>query len=161
MPFAQREGNLPGKVRWMTEERPGDPAEEIQALTIACPTMAAEGISGPSFNGDCHPWHIWLDMAGFMADAPNTKTLIIEPEMLDIIAELDEFKGAWRALGTLAPEPLSSLRHVATIESIGSSTHTWCPRNHSCSPVVISRLNRSLLSCIDRLLCFTMNGKRL
>jgi hypothetical protein len=39
-----------------------------------------------------------------------------------IIAELDEFKGAWQALGTLAPERLSALRRVATIESIGSST---------------------------------------
>ena len=61
-------------------------------------------------------------MAGFMADAINIKTLTIEPEMLDIIGELDEFKGAWRALGALAPERLSALRHVATIESIGSST---------------------------------------
>lgn len=61
-------------------------------------------------------------MAGFMADTLNTKTLVIEPEMLDIIAELDEFKGAWRALSTLAPERLSALRRVATIESIGSST---------------------------------------
>ncbi|HWB12936.1 MAG TPA: Fic family protein, partial [Pirellulales bacterium] len=34
----------------------------------------------------------------------------------------DEFKGAWRALGTLAPERLNALRRVATIESIGSST---------------------------------------
>lgn len=57
-----------------------------------------------------------------MADALNAKTLVIEPEMLDIIAELDEFKGAWRALSTLAPERLSALRRVATIESIGSST---------------------------------------
>jgi Fic family protein len=31
-------------------------------------------------------------------------------------------QGAWRALGTLAPERLSALRRVATIESIGSST---------------------------------------
>ena len=57
-----------------------------------------------------------------MADTLNTKTLVIEPGMLDIIAELDEFKGAWRALSTLAPERLSALRRVATIESIGSST---------------------------------------
>lgn len=39
-----------------------------------------------------------------------------------LIAEVDEFKGAWRALGTLAPDRLNALRHVATIESIGSST---------------------------------------
>ena len=28
-------------------------------------------------------------MAGFMVDTLNTKTLLIEPEILDIIAELD------------------------------------------------------------------------
>lgn len=54
--------------------------------------------------------------------AINLRTLTIEPEMLAIVAELDEFKGAWRALGTLAPERLSALRRVATVESIGSST---------------------------------------
>lgn len=52
----------------------------------------------------------------------NTKTLKITPEFLGLIAEIDEFKGAWKALGTLAPERLSALRRVATIESIGSST---------------------------------------
>lgn len=52
----------------------------------------------------------------------NIDTLQITPEILLLIAELDEFKGAWRALGTLAPERLSALRRVATIESIGSST---------------------------------------
>lgn len=52
----------------------------------------------------------------------NTETLTITPEILSLIAELDEFKGAWRALGTLAPERLSALCRVATIESIGSST---------------------------------------
>ncbi|MEM8985231.1 MAG: Fic family protein [Pseudomonadota bacterium] len=52
----------------------------------------------------------------------NLDTLQITPEILSLIAEIDEFKGAWQALGTLAPERLSALRHVATIESIGSST---------------------------------------
>ena len=52
----------------------------------------------------------------------NLETLTITEDILFIIAELDEFKGAWRALGRLAPERLSALRHVATIESIGSST---------------------------------------
>jgi Fic family protein len=52
----------------------------------------------------------------------NTDTIRITPEILALIAEIDEFKGAWRALGTLAPERLSALRRVATIESIGSST---------------------------------------
>jgi Fic family protein len=52
----------------------------------------------------------------------NISALKITPQILALIAELDEFKGAWRALGRLAPERLSSLRRVATIESIGSST---------------------------------------
>jgi Fic family protein len=52
----------------------------------------------------------------------QTGSLEITPEMLVLVAEIDEFKGAWRALGTLAPERLSALRRVATIESIGSST---------------------------------------
>lgn len=46
----------------------------------------------------------------------------ITSEILALIAGIDEFKGAWRALGTLAPDRLSALRRVATIESIGSST---------------------------------------
>lgn len=52
----------------------------------------------------------------------RTDTLLITPEVLGLIARIDEFKGAWRALGTLAPDRLSALRRVATIESIGSST---------------------------------------
>jgi len=42
---------------------------------------------------------------------------IDSPEMLSLVAEIDELKGAWRALGTLAPERLSALRRGATIES--------------------------------------------
>jgi len=61
-------------------------------------------------------------MGMYMGMAINTTNLEITPEILSLIAELDEFKGAWRALGTLAPERLSALRRVATIESIGSST---------------------------------------
>lgn len=52
----------------------------------------------------------------------TTNTLVITADMLRLIAEIEEFKGAWRAFGSLAPERLSALRRVATIESIGSST---------------------------------------
>lgn len=52
----------------------------------------------------------------------RSDTIQITPEVLKLIARIDEFKGAWRALGTLAPDRLSALRRVATIESIGSST---------------------------------------
>jgi Fic family protein len=52
----------------------------------------------------------------------NLDTLWITSEILVHISRIDEFKGVWRALGVLAPERLSALRRVATIESIGSST---------------------------------------
>ncbi len=61
-------------------------------------------------------------MGIFTGMSLNPDTLKSTPEILALIAELDEFKGAWRALGTLAPERLLALRRVATIESIGSST---------------------------------------
>ena len=52
----------------------------------------------------------------------QTDTIQITPEVLGLIARIDEYIGTWRALGTLAPDRLSALRRVATIESIGSST---------------------------------------
>jgi Fic family protein len=52
----------------------------------------------------------------------KTETIQITPDLLTLLTEIDEFKGAWRALGSLAPDRLIALRRVATIESIGSST---------------------------------------
>jgi Fic family protein len=46
----------------------------------------------------------------------------ITPEILKLIAEIDEFKGRWKVIETLASEKLTSLRRIATIESVGSST---------------------------------------
>jgi Fic family protein len=63
-----------------------------------------------------------MEMGEKMAPPFETGTLRITPELLSLIAEIDEFKGAWRAIGRIAPDRLSRLRHVATIESIGSST---------------------------------------
>ncbi len=48
--------------------------------------------------------------------------IIITPEILSLISEIDEFKGSWQLLGRLAPERLEQLRKVATVESVGSST---------------------------------------
>jgi len=47
-------------------------------------------------------------------------------EMLRLVGEIDEFKGAWRLLSNISPERLAALKHVATIESIGSSTRIEC-----------------------------------
>ncbi len=57
-----------------------------------------------------------------MGGSIRTGTLTITPEILRLIAEIDEFKGAWAAIGRISPDRLTSLRRVATIESIGSST---------------------------------------
>ena len=46
----------------------------------------------------------------------------ITPEILNLIAEVDEFKGGWKAFRNLAPERLEALRRVATVESVASST---------------------------------------
>jgi hypothetical protein len=43
-------------------------------------------------------------------------------ELLQLIAEIDEFKGKWEALKNMSPERLRRLRKAATIESVGSST---------------------------------------
>ena len=48
--------------------------------------------------------------------------ITVGQDILQLIAEIDEFKGQWQALKTLSPERLQQLRKVATIESVGSST---------------------------------------
>jgi Fic family protein len=48
--------------------------------------------------------------------------ITITTEILKFIAEIDEFKGKWTATQDLAPDRLSSLKRIATIESVGSST---------------------------------------
>lgn len=48
--------------------------------------------------------------------------ITVGQDLLQLIAEIDEFKGRWQALKALSPERLQQLRKVATIESVGSST---------------------------------------
>ncbi len=64
----------------------------------------------------------WMEIDGKMGATINISTLEVTNEVLSLISEIDEFKGSWRAIGRIAPERLTSLRRVATIESIGSST---------------------------------------
>lgn len=52
----------------------------------------------------------------------DISSLVITPEMLSLISEIDEFKGAWKLFERLSPVRLNALRKVATIESVGSST---------------------------------------
>ncbi len=46
----------------------------------------------------------------------------ITNEILNLISEIEEFKGKWRAINTLSPDRLKMLKKSATIESIASST---------------------------------------
>jgi len=48
--------------------------------------------------------------------------ITVGQDLLQLISELDEFKGKWHALKMMSPERLQQLRKVATIESVGSST---------------------------------------
>src|SRR5262247_1469601 len=50
------------------------------------------------------------------------KNLILSSDLLRLVGEIDEFKGAWKALGSLAPDRLATLRRIATVESVGAST---------------------------------------
>jgi len=50
------------------------------------------------------------------------KIHLLPSEILNLISEIDEFKGRWSATQALAPDRLVALRQVATIESVGSST---------------------------------------
>ena len=50
------------------------------------------------------------------------KNLVLTPDLLRLVGEVDEFKGAWKALGSLAPDRLATLRHITTVESVGAST---------------------------------------
>ena len=69
-----------------------------------------------------HNW-TFMVLIGYNNGYPmKVAALVITPELLRLIADLEEFKGSWRSLTTLAPEKLATLKRVATIESIGSST---------------------------------------
>ncbi len=46
----------------------------------------------------------------------------ISSEILNLISEIDEFKGKWDLYKNLVPERLEILKKISTIESIGSST---------------------------------------
>jgi Fic family protein len=68
------------------------------------------------------PSYKWMELEVTMDGGIQTATLSITTAILKLIAEIDEFKGAWTAIGRISPERLTALRRVATIESIGSST---------------------------------------
>ncbi len=53
---------------------------------------------------------------------PKINEITLTPLILNLIAELDEFKGRWEATAAIAPDRLAALKQIATIESVGSST---------------------------------------
>ena len=52
----------------------------------------------------------------------NEKSFVFTDEIVRALLEIEEFKGGWKAYGNLAPERLTELQRIATIESIASST---------------------------------------
>ena len=67
--------------------------------------------------------HIWIFLDIFMDMA--YKIIIpskVHSDILNLIAEIEEFKGRWETLRNIVPDRLPMLRKVATIASIGSST---------------------------------------
>jgi Fic family protein len=68
------------------------------------------------------PRYKWMELEAEMDGSIQTDTLSITTAILKLVAEIDEFKGAWTAIGRISPERLTALRRIATIESIGSST---------------------------------------
>ena len=53
---------------------------------------------------------------------PNNRDIVITPEMMNGIAEIDAFNGAWTGGAVkLSADDLRVMRRVATIESVGSS----------------------------------------
>ncbi len=50
------------------------------------------------------------------------KNLVLTPDLLRLVGQIDEFKGAWKAFGSLAPDRMATLRRIATVESVGAST---------------------------------------
>ena len=72
----------------------------------------------------------------------NTVSQSITPEILSLIAEIDEFKGAWQAIGRIAPERFERIRHVATIASVASSTRIEGAK-------LTNRMTEQLLANID------------
>ena len=58
----------------------------------------------------------------------NTDTIRITPELLALIAEIDEFKGAWRALGALEPERLRDehRRRKAAVDTVLAQDRIAC-----------------------------------
>jgi len=89
--------------------------------------MGYSSLENTSFihkNNHIYPYILilWLFMDIFMDMELYEKQISISPKILKLIAEIDEFKGSWLSLGQLAPDRLTSLKKIATIESIASST---------------------------------------
>jgi Fic family protein len=52
----------------------------------------------------------------------KNETILISPELQQLIDHIDTFNASWQTFSDLAPEQLKRLKRIATIESIGSST---------------------------------------
>ena len=73
-------------------------------------------------------------------------------DLLQLISELDEFKGKWLALRILSQERLQELRKVATVESVGSSTRIeWAKLSDAQVATLLSNLTSSSFKSLPRM----------
>lgn len=67
------------------------------------------------------------------------RNITITPEILKLIAEIDEFKGRWKVMESLAPEKLTTLRRIATRAlvplPVSKAQNSAIGKWKSCSPV--------------------------
>ena len=67
--------------------------------------------------------NLWVFMGIFMdMNLPESQDIMLTSAILNLIAEIEEFKGRWSSTRLLRPGRLADLKKVATIESVGSST---------------------------------------
>jgi Fic family protein len=74
----------------------------------------------------------------------------VSPTILNLIAQVDEFKGKWMKLQDLAPDRLETLRKVATIASVGSSTRIEGSKlSDSAVEAILSRIEKKAFHSRD------------
>jgi len=57
-----------------------------------------------NWRGPCQCY--WMELEAQTAGNINTASLEITAEILALVSEIDDFKGAWRAIGQIVPERL-------------------------------------------------------
>jgi hypothetical protein len=91
----------------------------------------------------------WVFMDMYM-DISIDFDKMITRNLVKLLTEIDEFKGAWKLFSRLSPEKLTILKKIATIESIGSSTRIEGSRlSDEEIDVLLANLDTNSFRCRD------------